>query len=259
MSAVSNALQIPTRLHLVTATLALLQVSPQALAGPPLRISDPGILDPGRWEVVGAGTVSASDAEDYYELPLLDVSLGVIQDLLQVSVVLPYVNVDPDPGASAWDFGNLEFGATLRLYSTNRLQMALAPSYAFAVDDAARRKGIGVATDVATLPLNAELHFAQRWWLNAEIGYVKFRHGEDAWIYGAAAAHAVSERWKWLFELSGTSDAQLRSDALDARIGFDANLNDSLHLLFSVATGLVEPAERGKLDFGVYVGLQYLP
>jgi hypothetical protein len=50
---------------------------PGAFAGPPLTIDDPGILDPGQWEIIGAVTGATSDTVDVYELPLLDVSYGL--------------------------------------------------------------------------------------------------------------------------------------------------------------------------------------
>ena len=33
--------------------------------------------------------------------------------------------------------------------------------------------------------------------------------------------------------------------------------NDSLHLLFSMATGLHEPSGEDKLDYDIYLGLQF--
>ena len=82
--------------------------SPQALAGPPLSIDDPGVLDAWHWEIIGATTLTSSSEGDYWQAPLLDISLGVIEDYVQVGFVYPYAHADSGNESSQSDFGNAE-------------------------------------------------------------------------------------------------------------------------------------------------------
>ncbi len=65
---------------------ALLLMSGAVNAGPPLSIDDPGILDPGKFEVILAATIETRPFGDSYEFPVLNISLGVSENI-QVAVV----------------------------------------------------------------------------------------------------------------------------------------------------------------------------
>jgi len=240
------------------AALALLHAFSATSAGPPLSIDDPGILDPWHLEVITATTVTSTNAGDFYQVPLFDVSLGVIRDYVQVAVVYPYVNVASDDGGSEWDFGNLQVGAKWRFLNSDRLQMAFAPSYAFGVSRSVAEKGLGDNTDVVVFPVNAEYQINATWRLNGEALYASVDDGDDEWGYGAAVAYALNERWELLFELSGTTDSDFDTDFLEARVGFDAALTESVHLLFSMATGLRQSSGEDELDYDIFLGFQFL-
>lgn len=250
---------IPMLSQFLRPMLALLVLHPlsPSLAGPPLSIDDPGILEPLQLELITAATLTSSDVRDYYQVPLLDVSMGLIQDYVQFSVVYPYIHSNPDDGSSASEFGNLEVGVKWRFLNNDRLQMAFAPSYAFGVTRRAAAQGIGDETDYAVFPVNAEYRLNDLWQVNGEVRYVSVDAGGDEWDYGVGAAYALDERWKFLFELSGTADNDLGNHFLDARVGFDAVVTESIHVLFSIATGLREPSGADKLDVDVFIGIQY--
>ena len=231
----------------------------EALAGPPLSIDDPGVLDPWQWEIIGATTLTSGSDSDYWQAPLLDISLGVIEDYVQVGFVYPYAHSDSGNESSQSDFGNAEFGAKWRFFKNERLQMAFAPYYAFGVSTRASAKGIGDDRDATVLPINAQFRVNDQLSLNGEIRYVSVDKSENAWGYGAAVAFAASDRWTLLFEVAGEGDTDLDDEFMELRAGFDATLTDSLHLLFSIATGIREPNGAGELDYDVFFGLQYFP
>lgn len=233
--------------------------SQPVLAGPPLSIDDPGVLDQWHWEIIGATTMTSSSAGDYWQAPLLDISLGVIQDYVQVGFVYPYAHADSGNESSQSDFGNAELGAKWRFIKNNRLQMAFAPYHAFGVSSRTAAKGIGGDNDATVLPINAEYRVDDRWALNGEIRYVSVDNASNEWGYGAAVAYAPNDRWTLLAEVAGASDTDFNDDFLELRAGFDTTLTDSLHLLFSIATGLKEPSDADKLDYDVFLGLQYFP
>jgi hypothetical protein len=54
------------------------------------------------------------------------------------------------------------------------------------------------------------------------------------------------------------TDSDFDNDFLEARMGFDAAMTESFHVLFSMATGLREPSGEDKLDYDVFLGFQFL-
>jgi len=173
-------------------------------------------------------------------------------------MVYPHAHAAPDNGRSEWDFGNLEVGVKWRFLNSGRLQMALAPYYVFGVKRGSAATGIGNNTDVMVFPVNAEYQINDMWRLNGELRYSSIEAGDDEWDYGAAVAYALDERWEYLFELSGTTDSDFDSDFLVARAGVDAAVTESLHLLFSIATGLREPSGQDELNYDLFFGFQFL-
>lgn len=227
-----------------------------ALAGPPLSIGDPGVLEPGQWEVIAATTATSIGDGHYYQVPIMDVSVGLVTDTLQVSAAYPFGHADPDGEDSNWDFGNLEIGATWRFWQNENLQLALAPAYSFGVTRKVAEQGIDDSGDVASLPLVLEYQVDDRWRLNSSAGYESVDEGDDAWSYGAAVAYAVTENWELLFELSGAANTDLEDDVLEARVGVDYGLREDFHLLFAVATGLHEADQEEGIDYDVFLGVQ---
>jgi hypothetical protein len=142
-------------LSLTILFVVLLYARP-SLAGPPLATEDPGILEQGQWEIIAATTATATDGGDAYQLPVLDVSLGVIDQQVQIGATYPYVIADPEGQDSDSDFGNLELGVKWRFWNSEDLQVAFAPLYAFGITRSAAERGIGENSDVLQFPVVAE-------------------------------------------------------------------------------------------------------
>ena len=124
------------------ASVLLILVLPcRLMAGPPLAIDDPGVLDPGQWEFIAAVTVASTNEGDVYQAPILDVSFGLTPNT-QASVVLPYVFVDPKNESSDSDFGNFAIGYKWRFINNDKLQVSFAPGYAFGISVAAALRGV---------------------------------------------------------------------------------------------------------------------
>ena len=236
----------------------LLAAAASAQAGPPLSTDDTGILEPLQMEIITATTVTSTDAGDYYQAPVLDASLGIVKDHLQISLVYPYEHTHPADGDSESGIGNLEFGMKWRFLRKLRLEMAFAPYYTFGVRPSTARKGIGDSADAAVFPVNLHYKFNDAWWFGSELRYSSIQDGGDEWSYGVSLGHAVNDRCDLLFELVGTSDTGLGNDYVDARIGFDVAMTEDLHILGSVATGFKEPDGENALDYDVFLGVQFL-
>jgi hypothetical protein len=238
--------------------LLILLMCTTALSGPPLSIDDPGILDPWQLEIIAAVTSTETDSGDLRQLPILDMSLGVIEDYLQVGVAFSYVHARPNDGSPEWDFGSPALALKWRFVNSEKLQMSFAPYYVFGISRNAEAKGIGDSTDVAVFPVNAEYGINEKWRLNGEVSYARVQDGEAEWHYGAAVAYSASSRWDLLFEVAGTSESSFGMDFVEVRAGFDAALSQSFHLLFAVASGLRHARGEDELDLDVFLGVQYL-
>ncbi|MCX2980465.1 hypothetical protein EYC98_06205 [Halieaceae bacterium IMCC14734] len=253
-----NGARLPTAPSL--AALLILSVAAytsKTYAGPPLIILDPGVLEPGQWEVITAVSSAAIGEDQFYTVPLLDVSLGLISERLQIAVTYPHVYADTKDNDANWEFDNLELGATWRFWQNERWQLALAPIYAFGVTRRTADQGIGSVGDIATLPLVAEYQINASWRVNTSVGYERVESADDLWSYNAALAHTFNERWELLAELAGARNDDTGKDALDVRAGFDYALAPDFHLLVAVATGLRETDPAEKLDYELFVGLQF--
>lgn len=237
------------------AALFLVLMPGGLMAGPPLAIDDPGILDPGQWEIIVAATMASTKEGDAYQAPLLDISYGLTPNT-QVGVSLPYVFVSPDNESSSSDFGNLAIGYKWRFINNDELQVAFAPAYAFGIRLSAALRGVGDDTNILFLPLEMQYEIGD-WSLNGEWGYVSFESGGDGWGYGGALSRPVGQRTVLMFELYGGADTDFDNDNLNFHIGFDMEMRPDLHLLLSAGSGLREPTGTTALDFDIFLGLQY--
>ncbi len=219
-------------------------------------MDDPGILQPGQWEIIAAATYTSTADGDRWQAPLLDVSLGIVEDFLQISMVLPWEHVSPDTAPSNSGLGNVELGVKWRFVDGPHLQLALAPYHVIGVSGSAAARGIGTDSDITVLPVMAQYRLDDAWTLNAELAYASVNDGENAWGYGAALAYAPSAQLTWLLEAYGSAGTGFDNRSVELRAGLDVAIRDDLHLLFSAATGLDAPREQAELDAALFLGVQ---
>lgn len=231
-------------------------VATSAVAGPPLAIDDPGVLDPGQWEVIGAVTFAKSDAGHAAEVPIADISYGLTPNT-QVSAAYPYVFVHPTDDSATSDFGNLSIGFKWRFFDSEKLQVAFAPGVTFGISLNAAKVGIGDDTHVELLPVNFQYALGGDWTLNGELGLALVHEGEDEWAYGLAIGHPVGNRTQLMFELYGATNSELDDNVLNFHVGVDIEIRPALHVLAAAGSGIREPAGSDQLDFDLYLGLQY--
>lgn len=219
-------------------------------------MDDPGILLPGQWEIITAGTYASSGVVDAAQAPLLDVSLGIIDDYVQISLGVPWEHVSPAAGPSNSGLGNAQLGVKWRFFNGERLQLALAPYRVFGVSGSTAAKGIGTDSDISVLPVLMQYQLSDAWTLNGELAYASVRDGENAWGYGAALAFTQSRQLTWLLEAYGSAATGFDNQSVELRAGLDLAIRDDLHLLFSAGTGLDAPSEQDELDAAFYLGVQ---
>lgn len=224
-------------------------------AGPPLVIDDPGILDPGQWEIIGAASWTKSDGGKVLELPIVDVSYGMTENI-QAWAAWSYVWVDPEGDSTQDDTSSPSVGVKWRFLNTERLQMATGGGYSFGISANRAAVGIGDDNDIAALPVTLEYALAGDWVVNAEIVYAAVREEEDEWGYGAAIGHPAGSATLF-FELYGATNSEFDDNFLNFQIAADIELNPAWHLLLAVGSGISEPSGAEQLDATAYVGIQY--
>jgi hypothetical protein len=226
-----------------------------AVAGPPLFIDDPGILDPGQWEIIVASSIAEEKGGGKAtELPVLDVSLGISENA-QISAAYPYVVVDPDGAPSESDFGNLEIGFKYRLYNSENLQIAFAPGYAFGISLTAATLGVGNDTPVTLLPVNLEYALGD-WTLSAELAYAAVQRDEDEVAFGGAIGYPLGPV-QLMLEVYGATNSELDDAFLNWNLGADIEITPSWHVLAAYGSRISEPSGAAELDYTAFLAIQY--
>ena len=227
-----------------------------AHAGPPLTIDDPGILDPGTFEIIVASSLETRDSGDQWFWPILDVSCGLGPDL-QLGVVATRVVVDPDPGSRKSDFGPAAVGLKWRFLDAGDLQMSVAPFVETLLREGAVDRGVINDVDVWALPVQWQYQLDE-WRLNAELRYVAVSGETNEWGYGVAVARPVNERIELMAELHGGADRSLDDHGVLYRFGADVALSERWHLLMALGGSIDEPGDD-DIELQGYFGLQWFP
>lgn len=238
------------------AALALLAVSPPALAGPPLTIDDPGILDPGKFEVIVAATIESRDSGTGYLLPILDVSYGWSEDI-QLAVVATRAVNDPDGASTVSDVGPGAVSVKWRFLDRDALQMSVAPTFEAQLREGAVDRGVTDDLEAWILPVQFQYEWSALR-LNAELRYAAAHDATDEWGYGAALAYPVTGRLEAMVEIHGGADRRLDDDGWLYRFGMDYAFSERWHLLAAAGSSLSEPGDD-DVDLQGYLGLQWFP
>jgi outer membrane receptor protein involved in Fe transport len=245
-----------TRAGAVCGALMTVLLQLPAQAGPPLSIDDPGILDPGAFEIIVASAFESRDSGEQWLLPILDVSYGLGPDL-QLGVVATRAVADPDEGSRKSDFGPASVGIKWRFLDAGALQMSVAPFFETLLRDGAADRGVVEDVDAWVLPVQWQYQLAE-WRLNAELRYAAISGDDNEWGYGVAAAYPVSENLELMGELHGGADRSLDDRGALYRLGADLRLSERWHLLVSAGAAFDEPGDDDT-DLQGYFGLQWFP
>ncbi len=237
------------------AALLCIALGPTATAGPPLTTDDPGILDPGRMEVILATTLEKTRTGDTWELPVLDVSLGLTRHV-QVSAVVPRLVTDPDDAARKSDFGAGQVGIKWRFLERDRLALAVAPLYEFDIRPGAVRRGVTEDVDILAVPVVIEYQGVD-WRFNAEVGYALAHNDRDELIYGLSVTRPLGPRMAWMIGIHASPDRHWDDHGLALRSGLDITLREDIHLLVGLGTGLDNRPDDEQLDLDAYFGIQW--
>ncbi|MDX1556821.1 MAG: hypothetical protein R3212_12395, partial [Xanthomonadales bacterium] len=160
------------------------------VAGPPLNMDDPGILEPGQWELILAAVQWGLDSGDLLEAPVLDASLGVSANS-QVSFVLPYVIDNPfgEPGRSGLGFASV--GYKWRFWSGEDSEWAIAPGLSFPVGHDLVERDSPDDVNVAGIPLLYSKTSGD-WTFLGQLSWYRDSGGARAWDYAVSASRPLT-------------------------------------------------------------------
>lgn len=225
--------------------------------GPPLVTDDPGILDPGTWEVITAVTGENRSGGDVYHLPSLDVSVGVGGNS-QLSIFVPHLVVRPEDDEKREGPGFIAMTYKWQFLSRFGWELAVAPSYQIPVSHRVIRSGGPEDIRVLALPLLVSLSEGNWSWF----GQLALNTGSDGlqwWDYGIAVSYPLRESLQWMSEVYGSASSSFGDSTLNYQLGLDYGISREFHLLASAGTRIKSISEPGfRLNYNFYLGLKWI-
>lgn len=231
-------------------------MAPDGVAGPPLVTDDPGILDPGNWEVIIAVTGEDHPAGNDIHAPLLDMSLGLTKNT-QMSFVLPHVVVKPTENPRKTGLGYAEAGFKWRIMSASKWELAIASNYVFPVSNEIIVADGPEDIRVLGVPLLVSRTDGNWDWFG-QVGWNIGSDGIRFWDYGLAVGHPLGSSTQLMMEIFGSAASSFTESTLNYQLGLDYEINQALHVLASAGSRIKSGPERSsRLNYAFYIGLQW--
>lgn len=240
----------------IFALLLLIRLA-HAQGGPPFLTNDTGTPGNGNWEL-NAGAMMTRDAGgSSYQLPQLDVNLG-LGERVQLSYEVPYVVQSASGEPRRTGFSNALLGVKWRLLDQGEggWQVATFPQVQSAGSALAQREGIAIDGPRLLVPVEVAKRIGPLE-VNFEAGYFLPRNGPHERFFGLILGRELTPA----FELDGefyddrASDASPNDTTLD--VGFRYKLHPAFVLMF-MAGRSVHGDSEGHAQFMGYLGLQVL-
>jgi hypothetical protein len=227
-----------------------------AQGGPPLLTDDPGTPGVGRSELNIAFTVEKFKHETLYEAPLLDFNYGV-GERIQLKIELPWLLKHETPGPDASGLGNILLGFKYRFLDQDPsgADVSFYPQAELRTTAHSRQAGLVGEGLTLLLPIQAARDFGPVA-INGELGYLLVEEGEDAWVWGVALSHELTEGLELLGEIHGETGTSFGHGELVWNIGARVKLSGLNTLLASVGRG-IRGESRSEPTLIGYLGLQF--
>ena len=240
--------------------ILLLQVflAASTYAGPPLAIDDPGILEPGAWEVILAYSVEDRPSVKITHAPSLDVSVGVGANS-QLSFFLPRTQLDIEQKEKESGFGLASIGYKWQFASTPEWAWAAGLNYGFLISHDLYPVRGPDDIEILSLPLLVS-HTHGNWSWFGQVTWHRESGGLQFWDYGVAVSHPVGSRVQVMAEVFGYTVSSFNAGELNYNLGLDIEVTPSIHILTSAGSRINSRLEkRNRLDYSFYAGLQWFP
>lgn len=237
--------------------LILLLIAPLSLlaqGGPPLLTDDPGTPGNNNWEINLGYTIDREPADNYYEIPILDMNYGW-GDRVQLKYEMPYVYNSTGNGPLVSGPGDSKFGIKIRFFQDEKLDLNISAYPQIEVNNAANSVCRNLAPQGPLFLLPVEI--------TKKVGPVDvdlelgrwFTQQKDYWISGLAFGHQATRRLEVLAEVYSNGDPTgERDNTFD--FGGRYRLNRNALLLFMSGRSF-SPPSSGQSQLIGYFGMQF--
>ena len=217
---------------------------------------DPGILEPGGWEIIVAMKGESRPSTESAQLPVLDVSYGLTRNT-QISVVVPRQHIESRGESSTSGWGNGEIGYKWRFFSNEKVEMAIAPVYSHPLDHGSTIRGVAEDLSVLNVPVVACLVTGE-WTWNFQVGYAIKSTSGNLWDYAVTLGHPLGQSADFFLEVWGGADDNFDNKASNYRVGLNFAFSERTHLLASIGGAISSPLPSDEeLDWDFYLGMQW--
>lgn len=214
---------------------------------------DPGTPGDGHWEINLGVSREQRPGSRQHGLPLVDFNYG-IGDRLQIMYAVSGLRLREEGAPAVTGCGNSTIGVKWRFYETG-LSVSVHPQLEFNTPGSSSDdRGLIEPGSAFLLPFQFELA-AGPLALIAQAGR-EFRTGGDAWFYGLAVVHAVSERTAVAVEVTGEATPRLERTRLTANLAVAVDSSERTTLLFSIGREL-HNHDESRATFVGYAGFQW--
>jgi hypothetical protein len=237
--------------------ITLLLIAPLSLfaqGGPPLLTDDPGTPGNNNWEINLGYTIDREPADNYYEIPILDMNYGW-GDRVQLKYEMPYVYNSAENGPLVSGPGDSKFGVKVRFFQDEKLDLNISTYPQVEVNNAANsvRRNLVPQGPLFLLPVEITKKIGPVD-VNLEVGRW-FTQQKDYWIGGLAFGHQATRRLEVLAEVYSNGDQTgERDNTFD--FGGRYRLNHNALLLFMSGRSF-SPPSSGESQLIGYFGMQF--
>ena len=224
-----------------------------------MATDDPGVLEPGGWEIIVAAIGAGSDVGNAYDLPVVDLSYGLTSSI-QLGAVAARAVSDPDNDSSRSGLGLGDVNIKWQFFANDKLELATGLAYTFPMSDSSKDRGLVDDLRELLIPVIAAYDFGPLY-VNSEAGYIVTSSGDNAWKYGTYVGVPAGDRLEFLAEVFGGNNDGFDEGYIFYNVGVDIGFTESFHLLASVGSAIndrtVSPEEEA--DWIAFLGLQWFP
>lgn len=237
------------------AALATPLLGASAVAGPPLETDDPDTPGPNNWEI-NVSSMLETRRDSWEFTPLFDINYGA-GERIQLKLKPRAVVLDePRAGARA-GAGNLQLGVKWRFLdqAIHGVSMSVYPQADFNPPGRFVKRGLVDDGHEFMLPVQV-LRAVGHTRVYAEAGYNWREKQTDEWVFGLAAEHSLSQKFRLVGELRDITDWDFADHELFFNAGFKWSFSTHTTLLASAGRTLHEWRNEGAAVFS-YLGVQF--
>ena len=224
-----------------------------ALAGPPFRTDDPGVVERGHFEVLPFYSQTLAGNGRSGALPGLEIHYGVL-DHVEIDLVVQAAFSTPPGGSTQRGYGDTEIDIKYQFVQETETLPAIGfvPNLIFPAGNADR--GLGNGGGQIFLPL----------WLQKSFGnFTTYGGGgyllnngtgnRNDWFFGWVALYQLSEKWMLGGEIfHSTPQTVAQGASTGFTLGGYYQIDNHGQLLFSAGKGLQDAAQTNRVS--TYVG-----